>query len=59
MIALSIVESTCVADSYTVVDTPQTPAHNILCPLHWVRNNTDLIYYGSQGNWSHSSNKHN
>ena len=36
-IALNVVESTCVVDSYTVVDTPRTPAHNTPCPLPWVR----------------------
>ena len=36
-IALDVVESTCVVDSYTVVDTPRTPVHNTPCPLHWVR----------------------
>ena len=33
---LQVVESTCVVDSYTVVDTPRTPVHNNPCPLHWV-----------------------
>ena len=33
-IALNVVESTCVVDSYTVVDTPRTPVHNTPCPLH-------------------------
>ena len=28
VIALYLVESTCVVDSYTVVDTPRTPVHN-------------------------------
>ena len=27
-IALNVVESTCVVDCYTVVDTPRTPVHN-------------------------------
>ena len=38
-IALNVVESTCVVDSYTVVETPRTPVHNTQCPLYWVRDN--------------------
>ena len=33
-IELNDVQSTCVVDSYTVVDTPRTPVHNTPCPLH-------------------------
>ena len=41
-IALTVVESSCVVDSYTVVDTPRTPVHHTPCPLHWVRDNMCL-----------------
>ena len=33
-IELNDIQSTCVVDSYTVVDTPRTPVHNTPCPLH-------------------------
>ena len=34
---LNGVESTHAVEFYTVVDTSQSPVHNIPCPLHWVR----------------------
>ena len=42
-IALDVVESTCVVNSYTVVDAPQTPVHNTPCPLHWVCNKGNFL----------------
>ena len=37
VLKLNAVESTCAVEFYTVVDTSRSPAHNIPCLLHWVR----------------------
>ena len=44
-IAINVVESTCVVDSYAVVDTPRTPVHNTPCPLHWVREHKSFFFF--------------